>query len=142
LLWDCRRLAGLGLVDLVDARPDFVVGDAKGHYVIDKGLCFPGALGNAKCLRQQLLDEFEMRGGFKGCVKGQDWSRALEAVSGKMQLFHCVQVLQMEFDGGTVGGLAHPDVKIFAFAGFEEEDVVAVVEVGEFVELVEFGLCV
>lgn len=48
-------------------------------------------------------------------------------------------VLEVHFDGGAVGGFAHPDVEVFGFAGFEEEDVVAVVEVGEFVELVEFG---
>jgi len=41
-----------------------------------------------------------------------------------------VQVLKVEFNGGTVRGLAHPDVEIFAFAGLEEKDIVAVVEVG------------
>lgn len=47
-------------------------------------------------------------------------------------------VLEVHLYGGAIGGFAHPDVEVFAFAGFEEEDVVAVVEVGEFVELVEF----
>jgi hypothetical protein len=46
----------------------------------------------------------------------------------------------VHLDGGTVGRLGQPDVKILAFAGFEEEDVVAVVEVGELVELRELGL--
>ena len=41
-----------------------------------------------------------------------------------------MQVLKVELDGGAVRRLAHPDVEIFAFAGFEEEDIVAVVEVG------------
>ena len=39
----------------------------------------------------------------------------------------------MQLYGGAVGRFAHPDVEVFAFAGFEEEHVVAVVEVGEFV---------
>lgn len=43
----------------------------------------------------------------------------------------------MHFYGGPVGCFAHPEVEIFAFAGFEKEDVVAVVEFGQFIELVE-----
>jgi hypothetical protein len=50
-----------------------------------------------------------------------------------------VNILAVEFYGGTVRGFGEPDVEILAFAGFEEEDVVAVVEVGEFVELVQLG---
>lgn len=34
----------------------------------------------------------------------------------------------MHFYGGAVGRLGHPHVEVFSFAGFEEEDVVAVVE--------------
>ena len=47
-----------------------------------------------------------------------------------MEFFHGVQVLEVELYGGSVRGLAHPDVEILAFAGFEEKDIVAVVEVG------------
>ena len=36
----------------------------------------------------------------------------------------------MELYGRAVRRLAHPDVEILAFAGFEEKDIVAVVEVG------------
>ena len=52
----------------------------------------------------------------------------------------------MHLDRGAVGRFREPEVEVFAFARFEEEDVVAVVEVGEFVELgqlrfgVEFGV--
>jgi hypothetical protein len=55
-----------------------------------------------------------------------------------VEFFHGVQVLKVELYGGAVRGLAHPDVEIFALAGLEEKHIVAVVEVGEFVELVEF----
>lgn len=48
----------------------------------------------------------------------------------------------MEFDGRTVWRLAHPDVEILCLTSFEEEDIVAVVQIGEFVQLVKFGLCV
>jgi len=48
----------------------------------------------------------------------------------------------VHFYGGTVGCFAHPEVEIFAFPSFEEEDVVAVVEFCEFVELVELRFCV
>ena len=57
-----------------------------------------------------------------------------------------MQVVQVKLNGGAVGGLCDPDVEILALAGFEEEDIVAVVEVCKFVELVELGfgveLCV
>lgn len=46
----------------------------------------------------------------------------------------------MELDSRSVWRLAHPDVEILAFAGLEEENIVAVVQVGKFVQLVEFCL--
>ena len=46
----------------------------------------------------------------------------------------------MHLDGWTVRGLAHPNVQILSLARLEEENIVAVVEFGEFVELVEFRL--
>ena len=39
----------------------------------------------------------------------------------------------------AIGWFREPDVEVFAFAGFEKHDVVAVVQVGEFVELGELG---
>ena len=51
-------------------------------------------------------------------------------------------ILEVEFDGRTVGSFAHPYVEIFALARLKVEDIVAVIEVCEFVELVKFGLCV
>ena len=51
-------------------------------------------------------------------------------------------VLKMHFDGRTIGRFAHPYVKIFSLARFEKEDVVAVVEFGKFIELIEFGFCI
>ena len=46
----------------------------------------------------------------------------------------------MQLDGRSVGCLAHPNVQILGLASLEEEDVVAVVEIGQFVELVELRL--
>jgi hypothetical protein len=51
-----------------------------------------------------------------------------------------MQILEMEFHGWAIGRLRHPEVEILALACLEEENVVAVVELGEFVELVEFCL--
>ena len=56
-----------------------------------------------------------------------------------MQFLHRVQVLEVEFESRAIGRLGHPEVEVFALARFEKEYVVAVVEVGELVELVEFG---
>ena len=49
-------------------------------------------------------------------------------------------VLQMHLDGRPVGRFADPDVEVFAFACFEEHHIVAVVQLGELVELVQLGL--
>ena len=52
----------------------------------------------------------------------------------------------MHLDRWSVRRLRKPYVEVFAFARFEEHDVVAVVEVGELIELgqlgfgVEFGI--
>lgn len=48
----------------------------------------------------------------------------------------------MELDGGAVGWFREPEVEILCLASFEKKDIVAVVEVGELVELVELGFCV
>lgn len=45
----------------------------------------------------------------------------------------------MHLDCRPIGRFAHPYVKVFALARFEEQNVVAVVELCEFVELVEFS---
>jgi len=49
-------------------------------------------------------------------------------------------VLEMHLQGRAIGRFADPYVEVFALSRFEEEDVVAVVELGQFVELVELGL--
>jgi hypothetical protein len=46
----------------------------------------------------------------------------------------------MHLDGWTVGCFAHPRIQILAFPGFEEENIVAVVELSELVQLVQLGL--
>jgi hypothetical protein len=53
-----------------------------------------------------------------------------------------VDVLAVQFYGRAVGRFGEPQVQVLAFAGFEEEDVVAVVEVGEFVQLGQLGFCI
>ena len=39
-------------------------------------------------------------------------------------------VLKVHFYGGAVRGFAHPDIEVFALAGFKEKYIVAVVEFG------------
>jgi len=48
----------------------------------------------------------------------------------------------VHFDRGPVGRFGEPEVEVLGLAGLEEGDVVAVVEVGELVELGEVLLCV
>lgn len=48
----------------------------------------------------------------------------------------------MHLHGRAIGGFAHPYVEVFTLARFEEENIVAIVEFGEFVKLVQFGFCV
>jgi hypothetical protein len=51
-------------------------------------------------------------------------------------------VLDVELDGRTIGRLAHPRIQILSFPCFKEQNIVAVVELGELVELVELCFCV
>ena len=48
----------------------------------------------------------------------------------------------MHFDGGTIGRFAHPYVKVFSLPRFEKEYVVAIVEFGKLIKLIEFGFCI
>jgi hypothetical protein len=50
-----------------------------------------------------------------------------------------VTVLKVHFNSRAIGRLAHPYIEIFAFSGFEKEHIIAIIKVGEFVELIKFG---
>lgn len=49
-------------------------------------------------------------------------------------------VLEVELDGRSVGDLAQPHVKILSFPSLEEKNIVAVVDFGQLVELVQLSL--
>jgi hypothetical protein len=86
-------------------------------------------------MSQGLLDHLQMRLLIELLVKHNDRPTPLQAVSGHLHLIHCVQVEDVEADGRAVGRLGGPEVKVVVLAaGFEEEGVVAVVEVAELVE--------
>lgn len=78
--------------------------------------------------------------GVEGGVERKNRPGALKAVAGEVQLLHGVQVLDVHLDSRSVRRLAHPQVEILSLARLEEEDIVAVVQFGELVQLVEFGL--
>jgi hypothetical protein len=134
-------LCGFLLGDLVAADPDFAVaGESEAHDVVGERLDFAAARRHAEGVGEELLDYAGVGLLVEAGVEAEDGTRALEAVAGEVELLGGVDVLAVHLDGGTVGRLGQPDVEILAFAGFEEEDVVAVVEVGELVELRELGL--
>lgn len=70
------------------------------------------------------------------------WDGQLSFDLGSIEIPGSRTVLEMHLDGGAIRGLTHPDVEIFSFTSFEKEDVIAIVEFGQLVQLVEFGLCV
>lgn len=158
-----------GLADLEAADPDFAVGDGEAHDVVDEGFGSAGAFRDAEDVRQELFDKDEVRGGVEGGVEGEDRARAAQAVAGEVefggrvdcfsrgrgQLLFCrrkgrgegrerfvvvLTVLAVELESWSIWSLAHPYVEIFAFAGLEEENVVAVVHISQFVQLVQLGL--
>jgi hypothetical protein len=53
-----------------------------------------------------------------------------------------MDVLYVQFTCRPVRRFREPEVEVLAFAGFEEGDVVAIVEVGELVEGGEVRFCV
>jgi hypothetical protein len=46
-------------------------------------------------------------------------------------------ILHVHLDRRSIGRLAHPKIEILSFSSLEEKYVVAVVEFGEFIQLVE-----
>ena len=46
----------------------------------------------------------------------------------------------MHLDGRPIRGFTHPYVEIFALSRLEEEHIIAIVEFGELIELIKFGL--
>jgi hypothetical protein len=134
-------LCGLLLGDLVAADPDLAVAsEGEAHDVVGEGLDFAAAGGHAEGVGEEFLDDAGVRLLVEAGVEAEDRAGALEAVAGEVELLGCVDVLAVHLDGGAVGRLGEPEVEILALAGLEEHDVVAVVEVGELVELRELGL--
>jgi hypothetical protein len=128
------------LGDLVAADPDFAVaGESEAHDVVGERLDFAASRRHAEGVGEQLFDHAGVGLLVEAGVEAEDGPGALEAVAGEVELLGGVDVLAVHLDGGAVGRLGQPDVEILAFAGFEEEDVVAVVEVGKLVELRELG---
>jgi len=48
-------------------------------------------------------------------------------------------ILHVEFNSWSIRRFAHPQIKIFSLPSLKEEYIIAVVEFGELVQLVEFG---
>lgn len=145
-----------GFANLIVANPDLAVGDGESHDVIDERLGLSGALGNAKRMREHLLDNLEVGLCVERGIERKDWARALEAVASEVQLLHRVHwrlhvsksfcgssfkskvkhtILQVEFYSRAIRHLAKPHVEILSFARLEKENVVAVVQLGQLVEL-------
>lgn len=134
-------LGGLLLGDLVAADPDLAVaGEGEAHYVVGEGLDFAASGRHAEGVGEEFLDYTGVRLLVEAGVEAEDRAGALEAVAGEVELLGCVDVLAVHLDGRAVGRLGQPEVEILALAGLEEHDIVAVVEVGELVELRELGL--
>ncbi len=51
-------------------------------------------------------------------------------------------ILKMHLDSRSIRRFAHPYVEIFALPRLKEQNVIAIVQLGKFVELVELCLCV
>lgn len=49
-------------------------------------------------------------------------------------------ILQVKLHSRSVWHLAQPHIEIFSFPGFEEQHIVAVIQIRELAELVKFGL--
>lgn len=141
--------------------------------MVDEGLCAPGRLGNGEDLgkpsaeanqrvssglpnshrhrthvHQDLLDDLHVRSVVELLVKDDDGPRALEAVSGHLELVHGVGVEDVEANGRAVGSLGGPEVQVVVLAtSLEEQGVVAVGKVAKFVDegqlvlRVELGIC-
>lgn len=154
------------LTDLKTPYPYFAIGNCEAHDMIDERLGFPCALGNAENMCEEFFDHKEVWLRGEGGVKGENWSRAFEAVAGKMEFRHSVYcaesisdhsmgrgnigggrrvhgivrtILQVHFHSRPIGSLAHPYVKILALSCLEEEDIVAIVQFRQFIQLIELG---
>ena len=50
-----------------------------------------------------------------------------------------ITVLKVHLDRRPIGRFAHPDIKIFAFSGFEKQHIIAVVQFSQLVQLIQLG---
>lgn len=45
----------------------------------------------------------------------------------------------MHLDRRTIGRFAHPDIKVLAFSGFEKKHIIAVIQFGKLIQLIQLG---
>lgn len=50
-----------------------------------------------------------------------------------------ITVLEVHFDCRAIWRFAHPNIKIFAFSSFEKEYIIAIIQLGKFIQLIQLG---
>lgn len=132
-------LLALGVIlnDLVVSEPDAIVANGEGEDVIDEGLALWMVVGGSESLNEDLLEELPFSGGLELTIERQQWARSQQTVSSHSQLIHSVDVLGVEFDGGSLWGLGKPDIEILLLSGLEVDGGVAVLKVGDLVQVLD-----
>ena len=70
---------------------------------------------------------------------GQEGAKERPWRRGRIGREEGLTILQVHLDGRPIRRLAHPNVQVFPLARLEEEHIVAIVELGQLVQLVELG---
>jgi hypothetical protein len=96
--------------------------------VVYERLYLSAGLGDAKDLSEELLDDTQMSLLIECSIERKNWPRSFETVADEVEFFHGMQVLQVHLHSRTIWWLGHPAVQILTLAGFEEENIVAVVQ--------------
>ncbi len=128
--------------NLIVAKPNAVVAQCKVEYVVDEGLAFRVVTRRAHCLREQLLEQLQIRLLVEVVGERYDRSGAFEAVAGHFQLFHSVQVFQVEFGRRTMWQGANPQIGVLFAVHFDVHDLVAVFHFGDFGDFVQAAFVV
>jgi len=99
--------------------------DVKRKDVINEWLGFGVVFWGVENLSKHLLGQPQMWLTIKRRVKRQQRPTVLQTVASKLKFFGCVNVLDLELDGGAVGALGQPQEQVHMLVTIEIQVVVA-----------------
>ena len=118
-------------------EPDFIIENGEGQDVVDEGLgttsrrwhseylrdanlvFSSNEISQTMYMREHLLRQLSPLRIIESFVKAQQSAASFQTIPRKLQFVHRVDILDMQLDARSIGGLCSPHVEVFVTSGFK-----------------------